>query len=174
MNHHPFPSNHLANVYASPLVIPTSNSRPASPVGAGAAYEQDHHRHKRPGDGDGMYREQQGKRMRMDEGYASAARHPTQGGTAAMETEDIIAGIRGALASTSSTSASSGNGPHGYQPHAAGGGFVAPVGFGRQGMSQTPVREGSGSGEEGEESEDDEDGRGKEERKRPKMTRGSR
>lgn len=163
-HHHPY-------AYANPLVIPTSNSRPSSPVAStstGMAY--DHHaRAKRPGedvDWDAT------KRMRMDEPFARR-----QGGNTA-ETDDIMAGIRGAFTPTGNPSI------HGYPPQSQG--FIPPVGFGRgrQTLSQTPVREGSGregsAEEEGESEGSDEDegvqGRGKEEeeRKRPKMTRGSR
>lgn len=108
--------------------------------------------------------------MRMDEPY----RPHQQGHTA--ETEDIMAGIRGAFTPTNPLPT------HGYAPPTQQG-FIPPVGFGggrgRQGMSQTPMRDGSGEDDEasGDSDEDDAAGaRGKEEeeRKRPKMTRGSR
>lgn len=173
-NHYPYT--------ATPLVIPTSNSRPSSPVATTSAMAYgDHAQHqqqrgKRLGDD---VEWDPSKRLRMDEPFP---RRPPAGGNTA-ETEDIMAGIRGAFTPTSN--------PHAYPSQ----GFIPPVGFGNRGrtqtLSQTPVREtpardNAGSGEDEGESEGSEEddlrdgtaggGRGKEEeeRKRPKMTRGSR
>ena len=161
MNNH-----HHAFNYTSPLVIPTSNSRPGSPVASTSSMAFAPQQQRGPGgkrageEAEGW----EGKRMRMDDAF----RHPQQGHTA--ETEDIMAGIRGAFTPTSTPSI--------HQPHGYTQGFIPPVGFGssstgargRQGMSQTPVRDGSGEDDEASEGSEEDDGlgggRGKEEEER--------
>jgi hypothetical protein len=129
----------------------------------------------------------------VDEGFA---RHPSSAATgggmgASAETEGIMAGIRGAFTSHPGSSGAGPTGPtgssHGYSipsgyPSFSPSNFLPPApNFTRQAHSQTP----GGDEEEDEgDSEDDEEGDkargegradGEEgERKRPKMTRGSR
>lgn len=107
------------------FVIPTSNSRPSSPqqstTESGPYASNGGHGYKRPAAaaGYGMDEQQVGKRMRMmsdtaaegtDGGFASGARHPPS-----TETEDIIAGIRGAI-SAGSNNNGGGVGAGGYAP----------------------------------------------------------
>lgn len=190
----PYPHHHHTmyaspTLYSSGLVIPTSNSRPGSPQ-----MPQTHDRKRGAGE-EGGYGRPEGKRSRIEDG--GYARHPQgQGGSgASAETEDIMAGIRGAF--TAHPGASSAppppppplvNSAHSYPTGAsyptftAAAGFAAPSGFGRQAThSQTPV--GDEEDEEGDSEDDEEDkgrgegrgdGEGEGERKRPKMTRGSR
>lgn len=176
----PYPHHHMSfasptTLYSSGLVIPTSNSRPGSPQTA----MQDPR--KRGGAEEGYGRGDQGKRARVEEGYA---RHPqSTGGVTSAETEDIMAGIRGAFtahppAVVNSAHSYPGGAP--YPTYTAAQGFAAPGGFGRQqAHSQTPGGDEEEEEGESEEEEEGEKGRGEgtgagEERKRPKMTRGSR